>query len=251
MNDGERKRAALLEEASRLYCKTGLNKNVMILITVLHLAFIASMLLVKDPNILMPAFVLVSLITTCISMVTTDLIGDRGGFKPEAHMKLNGAVTAGKFLCAMPFEGKDILNLRLINWERQIAEKSAMTILIQIILMIERAMGLEFSPEFLPSSCGVLLPMFLGEAFIMAECMSKNFKKSVLYGAVYGIFIMCGLTFLDRQGFLCTLDGFGRDFFGMFYGVSGIIITALLTALLIIAGELAASRKKSVSWELS
>ncbi len=251
MTVSERKRAALLEEVSRIYCKTGQNKKVMILITVLHLAVIASISAVGDPNILMPLFVLISLVTTMIAMVTTELIGDKGGFKTEASMKLNGTMTSGKLLCAMPFEGKDVLNLRLINWERQIIEKSAMTILIQIILMIENSMGLEFSPEFMPSSCGILLFMLVGEAFIMADCMSKSFKKSVLCGAGDGIFIMSSFAFLDRQIYLVTLDGVGNGFFRSFYGVSGIIVTVLLTALLIAAGELIMSRKKAVSWELS
>lgn len=251
MTVSERKRAALLEEVSRLYCKTGQNKKVMILITVLHLAVIALMSAVGDPNILMPLFVLISLVTTIISMVTTDLIGDNDGFKKDASMKLNGTMTTGKLLCTMPFEGKDVLNLRLINWERQIVEKSAMTIIIQIILMIENSMGLEFSSEFMPSSCGVLLFMLVGETFIMAGCMSKSYKKSVLCGAFYGIFIMPGFAFLDRQVYLITLDEVGNGFFRSFYGVSGIIVTVLLTALLIAAGELIMSRKKAVSWELS
>ena len=251
MTVSERKRAALLEEVSRIYCKTGQNKKVMIFITVLHLAVIASMLAVGDPNILMPLFVLISLVTTIIAMVTTDLIGDKGGFKKDASMKLNGTMTTGKLLCAMPFEGKDVLNLRLINWERQIIEKSAMTIIIQIILMIENSMGIEFSPEFLPSSCGVLLFMLVGETFIMASCMSKSYKKSVLCGAFYGIFIMSSFAFLERQVYLVKLDEVGNGFFRSFYGVSGIIVTVLLTALLVAAGELIMSRKKTVAWELS
>lgn len=247
----ERKRAALLEEASRLYCKTGLNKNVLKVTAVLHIAFIAAMLPSGDPNIIMPAFALVSILTSMISIITTDLIGDKDGIKREAmFVKLGSTVSAGRLLCTMPFEAKDVLNLRLINWERQFIEKSAMTVLIQIILMTERAMGIEFAREFMPASCGVLLPMFLGEAFLIADCMSKSFKRSVLCGAGYGIFMMSWFPFLDYQGYLLTLKEFWNGFFGAFYGVSGIIVTVLLTALLIFAGELAASRKKAVSWEL-
>ena len=250
MTADERKRAALLEEASRLYCKTGLNKKIIIFVTVMHILFIAAMLTAKDPSILMPTFALVSIVTSMISIITTDLIGDKGGVRREASMKLGSTMTSGKLLCTMPFEAKDVLNLRLVNWERQLVEKSAMLVLIQIILMAEQAMGLEFSHEFLPASCGVLLFMLIGEAFLIADCMSKSFKRSVLCGAGYGIFMMSWFPFLDYQGYLLTLKKFWNGFFGAFYGVSGIIVTVLLTALLIAAGELAAKRKKAVSWEL-
>lgn len=244
MTADERSRAALLEEVSRLYCKTGLNKKIMIFVTVMHIAFIAAMLLTGDPSILMPTFALVSIVTSMIAMFTTDLIGDKGGVRREASMKLGSTMTTGKLLCTMPFEAKDVLNLRLINWERQLIEKSAMLVLIQIILMAEQAMGLEFAHEFLPASCGVLLFMLIGEAFLIVDCMSKSFKRSILCGVGYGIFMMSGWAFLDYQGYLLTLKEFGKGFFGSFYGVSGIIITVLLTALLITAGELSAKRKK-------
>lgn len=256
MTRNERKRAALLEEVSQTYCQTGTNKNLIVVAATAMTVFCALMspVMIKknEPDILMPMNILISsCVLTMLTSLSTSLVGDISN--PDrnnaAVLKTGGTMMTGKFLCTLPFEGKDILNLRFINWERQLILKTAFTVIIQIILLALGFAGYEISGFV----CGAaILLMFIGEIFLLASFMTKSGLLSVAAGVGLSAFSFLGeiaLMGISAERSIEAGAGF-VSFVSAFSGISGIVLTIALTAAFILVGEKLLSGRKLMSWKI-
>ena len=255
MTSDERTRAILLEDTSREYCKTGRNKSVVtfFFIIMLILDALISVIMIKtnSPDGTMPFNVFMSAILFNFSTaLTTSLVGDTTNTDKNnpAILKTGGTMTTGKFLSILPFRGKDVLNLRLIGWERQLIAKTVLSVLLQTELLILKGAGYEIS-DFI---CGAaVLLMFLGEIALLVDLLTRNRLLMWISGFGYAAFSFVGVIFL-----LAYVDGnpipqyLETGAWRVFTGVSGIILTIALTAVFILAAEKYMSRRGAVSWGL-
>lgn len=260
MTRDERTRASLLEETSQTYCKTGRNKTIITAVFIFMIilyAIITFVILKADDaenniNCIMPAHVFGStLIFNMMIVLTTSLIGDDSNLdkRNPAALKAAGTMTSGKFLCTLPFRGKDLMNLRLINWERALTAKAALSVMLQIMLLVLQTRGYEIKGFFIGAS---ILLMFLGEILLMFSYLTKSKKAEFTVSACSAIILIAGSMFIldisDRASTLTIPTGFLGDALSALSGITGIILTIVLTAVTILIGEKCMSRRKLMSW---
>ena len=178
-------------------------------------------------------------------------IGDTGRWArswDNAVLSLGGAVHIGKFLCTLPFNAKDVLNLRLAIFEKNLCLQTVLAVALQIAMLIAGSMGFRTYDNVFGMTAVIYL---IADVLILLACLSRISPYQIMiYGALCGFTgAFMGKTMPDAAEEAAELES-SLNFLNVFSGVSGIVIIIVFAAVLVAAGEFYLKRKNSVSWHM-
>lgn len=250
----ERKRAKKLTD---VICKMGGNSYRLITV------FQAAMVVIVDAaiffvtsqtdeiyTVMILNTVFITMFGTLLQYVKEALFGTLNIYAAAAQTG-NGSFFIGKFLCTLPFEGKDRINMRIADWEKTTVVNFLITAAVMIIIEVSKSMGYSDYDGIVGVTAVVY--MAINAALLMITLFVKNGFVGMITSMVSSlipVFIM--LVPADESGeitpemaqtFSQTLEGFG-----FLSGVSGVVILAAFTAVLILFAEVYSSRMKKISW---
>ena len=256
MTKEERKRALLLERVLREYGQTGIMNRLLIfgVIAILLIDMILLFSAASDDELYMVLpfhCFLTPFFLGIMSTIITSAVGDRTILNNNSsQLSLGGSIYAGKLLCNLPFKAKDMLVLRLINFEKQLFFTVITTAGIEIILIIAENMGYSVY-------CGfggiAVIALLVSEIIIMCSLFANNAVIFNVLGAA-GILlpmavILCFAQFADNHE-TSAVFAESFDFMSIFTGVSGIVILIVLSFAIIFAERMYLKSIKNVSWHL-
>lgn len=249
----ERKRAKSLEKTARL-CGTMGNVNIMLAILTAA-AFIIDICMFpvaleegQPEPILMVHIMLMTMFSEMIVSFSMIQIGDTAFVQDSGTLMSMGTAFVGKFLCTLPFEAKDLQNLRLIHRENQIAAAVLSTAVMQAAFIISESLGHAVCTELI--GAGALFIIIEAIMMMLDLFVRKNPFVSIILIFIFPMALIILLSYGFEKGTLTyeTLEKF--SFLNEFSGVSGIIIMIISGAAVIFFGELFSKCKPNVSWNL-
>lgn len=257
MTREERKRAAVLEKVISIYAKglrTGSFIKIMFILMVIADAAMVITFLGKNELFNLSGVLLVNsmflLLTIAIGSDTAQ-IGDTKSASRNSDTVadlVGGASFTGRFLCTLPFNAKDIINLRLINFEKELAVYSFLTIAIQITLIIAKAMGMQTYDNAIGIAVAVSL---IVEVIALIIKLSRfNYFYYMYIGAISAVSVTMAGEFVPGTAEEAADFGSKFGFMSVFSGVSGIVIVIVFAVVISLAGELYLKRKNRVSWHM-
>lgn len=234
----ERKRAKKLERLSQAYVKS-MPQKICIPIMLAIMAVIYSIMFATGGGEGVPA------IHTVISGIlllaySNGITGDRDtGIDTRIHgTQISGTMYTGPFLCTLPFKAKDMLALRIREFEINIAAINIPAAVIHIILMLTGG-----SSGF----CAALIPLM--EVGFLILIFVRRFNKLSLFYLEMLIFIVAMTLAIASISLEEAEEGIYTDF-EFLSGMPGIAAIMISHILILAAGELFLKNKKSVSWNL-
>lgn len=246
MTTVQRRRAKKLQNVTYLYgrgCRVWLG---LLLTSALQLIILACVIFFGREDdqlfIMSPCMSMLTILPFfgCIAAAGIDRDVNGKGFQGSYH----SSSTPSMFLCSMPFEARDMLNLKISVWEKAAAVNVLMVALGHIAALIAEAQG--FSIYHGVSGLFTLLAIIAEILFMVPYTFKNNHMTFVVW-------FIIGLGFIALCGIMGEIDGMSANTFAplkIFSGVSGIIIYIAATFLIALAGELYIKHKKNVSWNL-
>ena len=230
----ERKRALMIEKTSRMYGTMGsVNKM---------LAFLTIGMLLCEVGFFAPGhyffavFMLHSLLlpmfTGMVVVMNTHPIGPTGYIIEENVYVATPPNHPERFLCILPFEAKDLLNLYFTSFEKQLAVVTASTVLLQILAEALRPLGYTVSGGYVGICC---LAVILYEVLLMIISVAG---MRLLFGVliIQAPTIPLAILYSYMDGLLDKDDVRAMEMFShfnIFSGVPGIIIMIITAAAMI------------------
>ena len=195
--------------------------------------------------------VLLFMVTLVVHPCLAQQIGDTGRWArnwDNAVLSLGGAVHMGKFLCTLPFNAKDIHNLRLVIFEKYLYMQTVLAVALQTAMLIAKSMGFQTYDNVFGM---VAIIYLIAEFLILIVCLSRQSPYHyMIFGGLCGFtgFIM-GKIMPGTAEKAAELES-SLSFLNVFSGVSGIVILIAFAAILTAAGEFYVKRKNGVSWHM-
>ncbi|MDE5858949.1 MAG: hypothetical protein K2H23_00930 [Oscillospiraceae bacterium] len=255
----ERKRAKLLENTTHT-CNSSISKiNVlMILGTVLMLIADAAVfcLMLEDNELYVVVDLHLSLmhmVSTAFVFVSSTQIGDKSIITDIGNRNFGGSYYQGKFLASLPFEAKDVLNMRLRHCEIQLFTATAAT--AAMIAAVTAAGGFGYHEYRGIVGMTVLFFPLLEIVLTISVLLSKHWYIGMIvtmFMSLLPLFSLIGCA--DETGetsvelalqFNERLKGF--EFMS---GISGIIMLILISAVIYAGAELIVKNIRNYSWKL-
>ena len=251
MTTAERKRALMIEKTSRIYGTMVSGNKMLAILTIGVLLFEVGFF--APGHYFFTVFMLHSLFmplsTALVVIVNTHPIGPTGYIIEENVYVDTPPNHSERFLCILPFEAKDHLNLYFISFEKQLAVVTVSTILLQILAEALRPLGYTVSGGYVGICC---LAVILYEVLLMIISVAgmrllfgvliiqaPTIPLAILYSYMDGL--------LDKDE-VRAMEMFSH--FNIFSGVPGIIIMIITAAAMILIGELCLRQKNGVSWNI-
>lgn len=258
MTREERKRALALEKVIGIYYSKWLTTSAIMKVMILVLIFMDTAMIIafwminEIFNVSMAIFA-DSWLLAIFLLVGSDSsqIGDNASsmtLYDNANPALGGSMFTGKFLCALPYKSKDILNLRLINFEKELAAFTLLTVAVQIAILIAGSAGLDTYGGVIGAA---VLISFIIQTIALVIKLSRI--KQGLYLIVGTLCGACGVFiggFIPDSAEEAAEMESTLSFLSVFSGVSGIVIVIVFAVVLAAAGEFYLKRKNNVSWNL-
>lgn len=246
MTMAQRKRAAKLQQTLYLYSKFGRAWLLMLLVAVLQITIIAvsSIAGMKNDEIfsVAPCAAMLTFLQFLACMFPIGVDNDiNERITQDAY---HGSVMPAKFMCSLPFEARDLLNFKIIMWEKAAAVNVLFVTLGHVISLITESRG--YAVYHGVAGLFTLMAIITEIIFIIAFLLKKNILNIFL-----GVFI--GFSFAFSCGIMDEMSGMSPDAMSsmkIFSGVSGIIIYIAATLIIAAAGELYIKNKKNVSWNM-
>lgn len=234
----ERKRAKKLERLSQAYVKS-MPQKIVIPIVLAVMAVLFSIMFATDGGEVVPAM---HVLFSGILLIgyANDLTGDNG-IETGINNNILGAQISGTmytepFLCTLPFKAKDMLALRIREFEINIAAINISAVVIHIILMVtDSSSGL----------CAALNPL-LEVGFLILIFVRRFNKKFFLEMLIFIIVMTLAIGSIDSDGTTTEIYN-AFDFLSGWLGIAVLVISPILISA---AGELYLKSKKTVSWNL-
>ena len=250
----ERKRAKLLEQTSRIYSQSGRAFEFIaitsIVVIISDIALVCSGL--GDNNMLavMPAHNLILYgIMGLFSMVSTSTMGDNSTVMNSSYnyeAKYGSTIFTGRFLAALPFSARDSLNLRLINWEKQLAASTVITSALQAAMLIAENHGYEVNHNI----NGLCVVGFIGaETALMFISTAWHLKYATLPAAFGAAFVVSPFMNGEIGGYEKLSES--AEGLSALSGVNGIIVTIAFAVLLAVGAEIWTKHRKNISWNMN
>lgn len=258
----ERSRAKQLENTICLLCGK-LNR------CSVKLAFTAILILIIDALILIPMtrddelYVLLDLHVVFLTMLSNLFVtisdaaaGDPIIGRDMGNQTFVGSAVFGKLLCTMPYEAKDVLDMRLLNWERHMTLNWAMTSVVMLMLEVFSKQG--YTEYDGITGAVILIGLVCQIISLPLSSVRKNAVSRMVCVllSVYLSMLPCLLIFgaADETGEtsieLATAFSERLGVFSIASGVPGVLILAALTAVSIAAAEFICGRIKKFSWNI-
>lgn len=255
----ERKRAKLLEDTMQTFigtlAKTG---NSVILCAVLILIFDAVLfpMLLDDNEIYVIVSVHIALFQIFSAMfvfLPTMQIGDRSIIKDMGNRNFGGSYYQGKFITAMPFESKDLMNLRLINCEKQLFTSTLAAAVLMAAVFIAGKLGYH-DYRGIVGMLALFVPV-QGIVMISVNLFCNRWYPGMILTmcmAMTPIFAIIGCADEDGETSVELALQFNEKLKGFEFmsGISGIIILAAISAAIAIGAEMLVKNMKKRSWQL-
>lgn len=245
MTMAQRKRAAKLQKTMYLYSKFGRAWVIMLFVTLLQIAVTvgASMAGLVEGIFqvahCMAMFTFLHFLACMFPIGVDNDINEK--ITQEAY---HGSVMPAKFMCSLPFEARDLLNFKIIMWEKAAAVNVLFVTLGQVISLIAESRGY----TVYHGVAGLFTLMaIITEIICIIAFLQKSTKLSIFLGA------FIGFSFAFSCGIMDEMSGMSVDTMSplkIFSGVSGIIIYIAATLIIAAAGELYIKHKKNVSWNM-
>lgn len=244
----QRRRAKKLQNVTYLYsrgCRAWLG---LLLTSVLRLIILALVIFFGREDdqlfIMFPCMSLFSMLPFFICLFTT--MGIEKTINEKSFQELyHSSSTPSAFLCCMPFEARDMANLKFTLWEKAAAVDVLMIAVGHIASLIAEARGFTI---YNGVSGLFTLAAFITEIVFMIPYI---FESNGLMISV-GVFI--GLGFAMMCGLMDEIYGMSADTLAplkIFSGISGILIYCAATLFIAFLGEMYIKHRKNVSWRLS
>lgn len=255
MTREERKRAFALQKNISIYgMGSGIVAKFMFPLAVIADAAIITMFFRADEiySACMTLYInAIIFMTTLILYPGAMQIGDTGALgqnMDNAASALGGTMHGGKFLCTLPFQAKDIMNMRLINFEKQMCLHTILAIAVQTVLLIAGSMG----SQNYHSVSGTIVVFYLTAEILMLIVSLSRFSmySYLMLMSFFGISSIFISNFIPKTAEEAAefCDKFG--FLSVFSGVSGIAVVIVFAVVLAAAGEFYLKKKNGVSWNL-
>lgn len=243
----QRRRAKKLQNVTYLYSR-GCRAWLGLLLTSALQLIILTLIIVfgREDNqlfIMSPCMSLFSMLPFFICLFTMgfDNTANEKSFRELYH----SSSTPSEFLCCMPFEARDMANLRFCLWEKAAAVNVLMIAIGHIASLIAEARG--FSVYNGVSGLFALVAFIIEILFTVPYIFKAN---SLMI--TFGVFI--GMGFAMMCGLMDDIYGMSADTFAsleILSGISGIFIYCAATVLIAFFGETYIKHRKNVSWRLS
>ncbi len=255
MTKADKKRVKLLTAVSKMACGMGDGKIVSILCFVCVLLIDVALFIAAGADdelyMMLPFHVFcITIFMGFLSTVTTSLVGDVQSLfgVSNATMLYGGSIKSGDFLCTLPFSAKDVFALKLANYERQLVLSAASVIIMEIML----AGNAGYAVHSGIGALGVI-------AYLLFEVMFMFlvFARKAVTAFIVTIIGMIAVF----APFMCLADiaedheksaelGKAIDSIGFLAEIPGMIILAVLTVAILVAGRAILKSKHGVSWNL-
>ncbi|MBD5146546.1 MAG: hypothetical protein HDT21_11660 [Ruminococcus sp.] len=241
----QRKRAARLQQTLYLYSRYGRVWLLMLLTALLQITIItiASIAGLNDGICMIaPAATMFTFVQFLVCMFPVGVDNDiNEKITQDAY---HGSVMPAKFMCSLPFEARDLLNFKIIMWEKAAAVNVLFVTLGHVISLIAESRGYMV---YRGASGLFTIMAIITEIICIIAFLQKSTKLSIFLGA------FIGFSFAFACGIMDEMSGMSPDAMSslkIFSGVSGIIIYIAATLIIAAAGELYIKRKKNVSWNM-
>lgn len=234
----ERKRAKKLGRLSQAYVKS-MPQKIVIPIVLAVMAVLFSIMFATDGGEVVPAM---HVLFSGILLIgyANDLTGDNGVETSINNnvlgAQISGTMYTGAFLCTLPFKAKDMLALRIREFEINIAAINISAVVIHIILMFtDSSSGL----------CAALIPL-LEVGFLILIFVRRFNNKFFMELLIFVIVMTLAIGSVDSDGTTTEI----YNAFEFLSGGLGIAVLVISHILISAAGELYLKSKKTVSWNL-
>lgn len=241
----QRKRAAKLQQTLYLYSKFGRAWLLMLLAALLQITIItiSSIAGLNDGECLIaPASTMFTFVQFLVCMFPIGVDNDIN--ERVTQDAYHGSVMPAKFICSLPFEARDLLNFKIIMWEKAAAVNVLFVTLGHIISLIAESRGYMV---YRGASGLFTLMAIITEIICIIAFLKKSTKLSIFLGAFVGFSFAFTCNIMDEMSGM-SVDAMSS--LKIFSGVSGIIIYIAATLIIAAAGELYIKRKKNVSWNM-
>lgn len=251
----ERKRAVRLEMTARMYGSMGSVNKMLAFLTIATLIIdIAMFHTAAEDDQLFAIFLMhclfMSMFSALVVIMNTYPIGDTGFIIDTGNVVIAGSAYSGKFLCTLPFNAKDLLNLRLIHFEKQLAVFSSSTIFLLIAAEILRTAGYTIEAETIGICC---VSAVLYEALLLVLTLVRlrsDISIGIMFAPTIPMIFFC--AYMDGLSEIESAETMKKMFgpLNIFSGVPGIIVIIAAAAALVCIGEIYLKHKTGVSWNI-
>ena len=250
----ERKRAIHLEKTARIYGSIGNLNKMLAFLTIATLITDAAMfpIAAEDDQLFAVFFMhgmFMSMLSALIVIMNTYFIGDTAFIADTGNITVAGSAYSGKFLCTLPFEAKDLFNLRFIHFEKQLSLVAVSAIFLQIAAEILKAAGYTIEPEYIGVFC--LATIFFEVLLFIVSLTGMKLQYAMIMIFAPSIPLIIFFDYMDgltEEAAAETMKIFSP--LSIFSGVPGIILMIIAAAAMIFIGELCLRHKKDVSWNI-
>ena len=250
----ERKRAARFEKVARTYGSIGnINRMLAFLTTATLIIDIALFPIISAEDQLFAIFfmhgLIISMLSELIVLMNTYFIGDTAFIADTGNITLAGSAYSGKFLCTLPFEAKDLFNLRLIHFEKQLTVVSVSAVFLQIAAELLKTLGYTIEGEYIGVFCLATILYEVLLLIILLTGMKSHNAIMMIFAPTIPLIIFCEyMDDLTEEAVAETMKIFSP--LAIFSGVPGIIIMIIAAVAMAFIGELCLKHKKDVSWNI-
>ena len=164
----------------------------------------------------------------------------------------NCSVDINDFLSVLPLKKKDVCNFNAISFEFISAVNTFAIILINIIAIITSNMGANTFFNMIGLYIFISMIFWTIEYFCLVFKIRTGFWGSVIGGACMAAFMLISLGLTDGSDTVEKIAEFNDrlHIFGVFSGISGIIIEIIFLAFIIFICEMRFKNKNSISWNI-
>ncbi|MCH5350055.1 MAG: hypothetical protein J1E40_12080 [Oscillospiraceae bacterium] len=254
MTAAERKRALMIEKTSRMYGTMGSVNSMLAILTIGILICEVCMFFIAAPGQKFLAVFLwhslfLPILSGLVVIINTHPIGTTGYVIEENVYVSTPPNHTERFLCILPFEAKDYLNLYFTSFEKQLAVITGSVIFLQIAAELFRPEDYTIKGEYIGICC---LTSILYEVLLMIILLTGIrviFAILIIHAPAIPLVHFC--TYVDGLPEKSQADI--MEIFrplDIFSGASGIIIMIIIAAAMAFIGELCLRRKTDVSWNI-
>ena len=248
MTKEERKRALRLEKTIRTYSKYGVMNKGIIISSAFVLLIDMFLLGIGIYDVIMPFHVLmVSFLLGLLSSIPSTVIDTSGTLNnvDTARLKLGGSTVASDFISILPFNAKDLVNLKFLSFKKQLVFTVVLTVFVEIMITFAGCKDgtAHYEVSLLSTAC-----LLIGQVFMMIMSFAQNKALVIIY---------CTLSMVVPFYATIYWTGMVEDTIArkagnvtVFTGIAEIIIFIMLSALIVFAGEKYLKSIKNVSWHL-
>lgn len=245
MTTVQRKRALKLQKTLYIYSKFGRAWLLMLIMALLQIAITVGVCAAGMEDGICTVAACAAMLSFFQFLACMFPIGvDNGINERVTQAAYNGTVMPAKLICSLPFEARDLLNFKVLMWEKGAAVNVLFVSLGHILSLIAESRG--YAVYGGVSGLFTLMAI-ITEAVLLWAFIDKRTVSNIVSGVLIGFSFSFSCDLMDELPDM-SVNEFAP--LKIFSGVSGIIIYIAAAVILAIVGELYIKRRKNVSWNV-